>query len=38
MKIRRPALERERQGHDVQLRRREHLRHRRERFLDLLEQ
>jgi hypothetical protein len=38
MKIRRRALERERPAHYVLLRRREHLRHRRERLLDLLEQ
>jgi hypothetical protein len=38
MKNRRPAPERERPGHHVQLRRREHLHHRREPPLDLLEQ
>jgi hypothetical protein len=38
MKSRRHAPERERPAHYVQLRRREHRRHRRERVLDLLEQ
>ena len=38
MKTRRPALEDERPERRVQLRLREHLRHRRERLLDSLEQ
>jgi len=38
MKNRRPASERERPGHCVQLRLRENLLHHGERFLDLLEQ